>query len=377
MAIWRPQPVRPPWQPQPLRRPAALGLPAATIAITAPVANQWGRGGGGALTVTVGGTCTNRTGAIEASTDGGSTWATLDAATSGTTFSGTVGLAASEQDYTISVRHANATSITASVSGIANIRTVIAYGGQSNESGRGTGLQTAEPVFGSGSSRMKTATGYAVLADPTNTEGLTTGSYALHEANVLGAVLGHRVGVVNFAVGGTTLAQWQTFANGGGGNYEALKAAVNAVGGADIVHMGPCETDALNGTTQTAYHAGMVTWAASWAADFPACKILWRSLQHIDTGTASQANQDAINAAITQGAGSTPGKATGDVSGVYFAEVRSVPAFPGDTFHWLSDQQLADVGGIMAGADYAALNPAGGGGAVFNPVGCGFIRGIG
>jgi hypothetical protein len=158
-------------------------------------------------------------------------------------------------------------------------------------------------------------------------------------------------------VGGTTLAQWQTFANGGSGNYEALKTAVNAVGGCDILRMGPCETDAINGTTQAAYHAGIVTFVASWQADFPSCKITWRTLQHIDIGAAPQVNQDAITGAVLQAAGSIPGKATGDVAGVYLLEVRSVPAHPGDQFHWTTDQQLADVGGMAAAADYAALNP--------------------
>lgn len=328
---------------------------AGTIAIAAPVANQWHRGGGSAITVTVSGTETPA-GAVEYSTNGGSTWATLDASGAGGNYSGPVSLAASETDCTIQVRLASNHAVTASATGVANLQRVIALGGQSNEAGRGTTNQTPLPLFGSDASRMKPIGTYAALADPTGTDGSGAGSYAIHELNILGAALGHRLGLCNYAVGGTTLAQWQK-GGGGSGYYEALAAAVTAVGGVDILRMGPCESDAIAGTSQATYHAGMVTFVASWLADFPGTKIVWRTLQHIDTGSATQPHQDAINAAIIQAAGSVNGLAGGDIASVYLGEVRSVPAFPGDTFHWKTDQQLADVGGILAAADYAALNP--------------------
>ncbi len=343
---------------------ATFTATAGTIAITAPVQYQWKRGGTGSVTFTVAGTYSGSPTIVQVSTDGGSTWNTLDASPSGGNYTGTTILASSETDYTISVRFSSDHSVTASVANIANIRTVLAYGGQSNESGRGTNSQIARSVFGSDAHRKKTTTsattGYAVLADPTDPEIGAAGSYAIHEANILGAITGHRCGVINFALSGTTLLDWETIPNGGGGNYEALKAAINAVGGCDIVRMGPCETDAVNGTSQATYHSQMVTWAASWAADFPICKIVWRTLQHIDTGSATQPHQDNINNAILAAAGSTPGVAGGDIANVYLAEVRSIPAFPGDTFHWLTDQQLGDVGGIMAAVDYKALNPSSG-----------------
>ncbi len=340
----------------------AYTVSAGTIAIGAPVANQWKRGGGSSVTFTVSGTYTGSPTHVEVSTDGGSNWATLDSSPSAGAYTGTTSLAASETDYTISVRFSNSTGITASVAGIANLRTVIGYGGQSNEAGRGTNNQTATQVFGSDAHKKKTAAGYAVLADPTGTDGSAAGSYAIHEANILGIALGHRVGIANFAVGATTIADWQKAT--GMGYYQLLAAAVTAVGGVcDILRMGPCEQDAGLGTSQATYHAALAAFVASWLADFPGTKIVWRTLQEMDIATeATQAHQDAINAAILAAAGSTHGHATGDVAGVYLAEVRSYPATTPSDPHWRTDQQLADVGGIMATADYIALNPAAGGG---------------
>ncbi len=333
-----------------------------TIAIAAPVQYQWKRGGGSSATFTVSGTYVGSVTHVEVSTDGGSNWTTLDSSPAGNAYTGTVSLAASETDYTIAVRFSNDTSVTASVANIANVRYLIALGGQSNEAGRGTNNQTATQVFGSGAHRKKTASGYAVLVDPTGTDGSAAGSYAIHEANILGITLGHRVGVANFAVGATTIADWQK--GTGAGYYELLALAVTAVGGVcDILRMGPCEQDAGLGTSQADYHTGLAGIAGDWLADFPGTKIVWRTLQELDTATeATQLHQDAINAAILAAAGSVHGQAGGDVSGVYLSEVRSYPAAGASQPHWLTDEQLSDVGGIMATADYIALNPGGGGG---------------
>lgn len=323
--------------------------------------------------MTVSGTYTGSPTTVEYSINGGSSWSELDAAPAGGNYTGTATLPASESDYSIDVRFSNQTGVTASVSGIANIAVCLAYGGQSNEAGRGTSNQSVRTLTGSGSHKEKTATGYANLADPTGTDGSAAGSYVPHEVNALSVALGKRIGVVNFAEGGTTIAQWQ---EGAGTNYyEDLATAVTAVGGCSILHMGPCESDAVAGTSEATYHSGMDTFKTSWLADFPTSKILWRTMQAIDTAAASQANQDAINDAILAGCGSTHGAATGDIANLYLSDVRSVPAYPGDTYHWVSDQQLGDIGGIQAVAVYRILNPAGGsGGTVMRGNGLGMWR---
>ncbi len=330
---------------------------AGTIAIVAPVQYQWKRHSSGSASFTVSGTYTGSPSTVEVSTNGGSTWATLDAAPSAGNYTGTVSLATSLADYTIQVRFSADHSVTASVANIAVVNRVIAVGGQSNEAGRLVSNQTAFPVFGADASRKKTATGYAVLADPTGTDGSAAGSYVLDEANILGAALGQRIGIVNFAVGGTSIAQWQK--GSGSGYYEALSAQVDLVGGfADIVRMGPCEDDAIAGTSTSTYHAGISSWVTSWNADHPGSKYGWRTLQHINPAQATQPHQDNINAGVTQAAGTVNGVAGGDIANVYLVEVRSVPAYPTDDFHWLTDDQGAVVGGIAAAADYAALNPS-------------------
>jgi hypothetical protein len=337
-----------------LTDPASIGYTvlSGTIAITAPVAQQFKLSSGGSATFTGSGTYTGSPATIQRQVDGGS-WVTHDAGPSGGNWTGTFTLNVSDTDHTIVFRFSSDNSVSASVSNVACTYFNIAIGGQSNEAGRGTSNQVPYAPYGADTHKKKTNTGsgFATLSDPTGTDGSAAGSWAPHMMTALGHLMGHRGGLINYAVGNTTIANWQKGA--GTGYYEALAAAVTAVGGATALMMGPWENDAAAGTSQTTYHSGIASFVASWAADFPSCAILWRTPQPISTGVATQPHQDAISAAIIA--------AYSDVTGLKRGgDVRVVPTAPEDTVHWLTDQKLAAVGEIQAAAIYTAVTPTGG-----------------
>jgi hypothetical protein len=174
-------------------------------------------------------------------------------------------------------------------------------------------------------------------------------------------------------VGGTTMLNWQKGGTGTG-LYEASRDACNLVGGCSAVLAGPCESDAIAGTTQSTYHTQAAQHVSDWRTDFPNCVFVWRTLQHIDVASgATQPRQDAINAAIVQ--------LWGDATGVYAgADVRNIDVTAqggGEQFHFKTDQMTQTVGGMAGAALVKALTPAGGGGAAFRPLRSGLIgRGI-
>lgn len=342
---------------------------AGTIAITAPVTNQWKRAGTGSVNFTVSGTYTGSPTAIEISSGGA--YATLDAAPAAGSYTGTISLGNSDTDYTLTVRFSNDTGVTASVVGIAAVKKVVAVLEQSNGAGRGTSNQTARTNHGDSAHKMK-RTGYANLADPTGTDGSAAGSYALHVVTTLGALLGERLGIVNRAVGGTKVSQWQK----GDTQYDDLLDEITLVNGADIFLCGPCESDAIDGTTAGTYTAAAQDIVDDMTADMAGFGVvpifLWRSLQLIVSsggGSASLVNQAAINDGIDDLVSANPGM-------VYHAEVRSIPAHPDDAYHWFTDQQLADVGAIFAGVAYQALTAEEGGSGPVPMIGSPLIRSL-
>lgn len=149
MGLFRPNYNQPPFQPQPLHK-AVPGSAAHGISITAPAQYRGFTRNPTTASVTVSGTSTGGTPtAVQISSDGGGSWATLDAAPSAGTFSGSVSLAAG--DYTLSVRWSNDTGTTASV---ANIRVGDAFLviGDSRAAGRGDSNNTYTASGGVGAS---------------------------------------------------------------------------------------------------------------------------------------------------------------------------------------------------------------------------------
>src|SRR5206468_3737429 len=136
------------------------------------------------------------------------------------------------------------------------------------------------------------------------------------------------IGVIPTGAGGTSITQWLS----GQALYIAMKAAIQAVGGCDAILWWQGETDALNAMSQSTYHTNLASFVGSVWADL-ACPVIACRLQTFTGATAP--NQAAINAAIAQGAGSTPGAATGDTSHLYagpiLTAIPSTTSGPNDT----------------------------------------------
>jgi hypothetical protein len=355
-----------------LTDPAPLDYAVTSGTIACSLADDtWGRAGTGNWSPTVSGTYTGSPTTIRGRKrlEGGSYggYFAIDAAPAGGTWTGPVDFPASDVDYELEVSFGNDTAVTDTVTGLGAVKKVVGVVDQSNGAGTGTNNQTARTTPGCSAHKMLKGSTYSDLGDPTQAG--STGSKILHFVNVLGALLGIRFGLVNTAVGGNGITTWGS----GGSNYIAAKAAFTTVGGVDVICGFPRESDAAAGTTQAAYEAAGQALIDDLLADFPTIELfVLDDLQTVDTaGGATAPRQAAIRAAIDALVA-----ANSDVA--VKAPVQAVPAYPGNDYHWLTDQQLAEVGGLGAAAAYRVLDPAGGGGgsAVFNPLGAGIVRGL-
>ncbi len=311
---------------------------AGTLAITAPVAHQfrW-RGSSGTASLTISGTYTGVPTSIEWSSDG-STWATLDAAPSAGAYTGSVSLATGQ--YTLSTRFSNNTSVTATVTPV-SVAYVLAVAGQSNASGRGTNNQT---VYDSTYTHaLKTASGYATLADPygASVDGSSGGSFVPPMVSELANILRAPIGIVPAAVGATSITDWQS----GQSHYTYLVSAVTAVGGCDAILMWQGEQDAFNGMSQSTYHTNLSAFMASVQTDL-AHPVIQCLLQTADEY--SQGAQDAINAAITAGWSDITGLKEGP-------DIRPIPTEPQSNVHLTTDVKLCQAGAMWAGWVYKDL----------------------
>jgi hypothetical protein len=355
-----------------LTDPAPLDYAVTSGTITCSLADDtWGRAGTGNWSPTVSGTYTGSPTTIRGRKrlEGGSYggYFVVDAAPAGGTWTGPVDFPASDVDYELEVSFGNDTAVTDTVTGLGAVKKVVGVVDQSNGAGTGTNNQTARTTPGCSAHKMLKGSTYSDLGDPTQAG--STGSKILHFVNVLGALLGIRFGLVNMAVGGNGITTWGS----GGSNYVAAKAAFTTVGGVDVICGFPRESDAAAGTTQAAYEAAGQALIDDLLADFPTIELfVLDDLQTVDAaGGATAPRQAVVRAGIDALVAANPGLAVK-------APVQAVPAYPGNDYHWLTDQQLAEVGGLGAAAAYRVLDPAGGGGgsAVFNPLGAGIVRGL-
>ncbi len=185
--------------------------------------------------------------AIEASFNGGA-FATIDAAPSGGTYSGT--LAAQDVgNGDLVVRFVNDVSVTSTQPNIA-IGAKFLFWGQSNFSGRATNAQTYTGAAGFFHKYTVTNDAWQIGGDPFDTA-TSSGSLFPILANLLVADKSIPVGFIGVAQGSTALSQWQT---GGTFNNRMLDYLTNS-GGNDVE--GVCswigETDADTGTIEATF----------------------------------------------------------------------------------------------------------------------------
>lgn len=186
--------------------------------------------------------------AIEARWSGG-TWATIDSAPAGGSYSGSLtGLAAG--NGTLEVRMANATAVTASVDNVA-IGGKFLFWGQSNFSGRANNAQTYTGTAGWFHKYTVTNNQWQQGADPFDTETANGSLYPLL-ASLLTAELGCPVGFIGVAKGSTALAAWQPGQSLNTRMVDYYNAATaHGSGGIEAVISWIGESDADAGTAET------------------------------------------------------------------------------------------------------------------------------
>lgn len=153
------------------------------------------------------------------------------------------------------------------------------------------------------------------------------GNGAIRFANQLTAGAGLLVGVLPFAVGGTTVADWNGDA---GGIYSAFTTAVTAVGGDfEFVLWHQGESDAIAGTAKATYKAALDTFYATLRTltgrNTSQLKFGCALLGTISDGTATDATTDAVRQAQLEWVAATTGA---------FHAGSSVDMVRTDAYHW-------------------------------------------
>jgi Carbohydrate esterase, sialic acid-specific acetylesterase len=238
---------------------------ATTIAITSPSGVKcYQRNGSNQHSITVSGTYSGAPTSIEYRFAGGS-WATLDAAPTGGTFSGSATLAMGQG--TIDVRFSNSTGVTASSSTI-TVGDVFVIAGQSNAEGRATNAQTKA----SGSFTLASFRADDVWrlnnSDPTDTA-TASGSIWPLLAEMIEADQSCPVILITCATGGTNLVNGSWLPPTGqysGMLQQVTDSGVNSVK-AILWYQG--ESDVLNNETYVDYKAALDAFAEAAFADLP------------------------------------------------------------------------------------------------------------
>lgn len=166
---------------------------------------------------------------------------------------------------------------------------------------------------------MHTASGWASVAHSNGARSL---------ANGIRAGTSMPVGLLNYAVGGTTISQWT---NTGGSQWTAFIAGLTAVGGdCEIVLWHQGETDAINGTSKATYKAGLTTLYSNLRT------ATGRNTSELPFGCALVGNIDHVSAtdasmqAIRQG----QQEWISETTGVFFAGSSVDCVTNGDGLHW-------------------------------------------
>lgn len=146
-------------------------------------------------------------------------------------------------------------------------------------------------------------------------------------ANQLQAASGLLVGVLNFAVGGTTIEYWTDDISG---TYTAFTDALTATGGdCEFILWHQGESDAIAGTAKATYKTALDTFYATLRTETgrstTTLKFGCALLGNINDGTATDATTDAIRQAQLEWIGET--------TGAFFAG-SSVDMVRFDAYHW-------------------------------------------
>ena len=294
------------------------------------------RDGSDQADIAISGTYTGTPTAIEASFNGGA-YATIDAAPSGGTFSGTLS-AQSVGQGGLDVRFTNDTGVTDSTANV-GIGDIFIVSGQSNASGRGTTLNSYSHatlkagLFGNDDNWKELADAVdsnSGQVDSVSSDSASGSPWPLIATQIL-ADQGVPVAFVPTPKGGTRTSQWQPN-NSASTLYGSMKRRINAVGG-DVagVLWFQGESDSANGTTAATHQTELEAIVDDINTDFPGLKTMVGQIGH-----SNYAGNDTIRGAqistITDNANALPGPATYDIN---------LADESGDTLHFRSNADMA------------------------------------
>jgi hypothetical protein len=279
------------------------------IALTAPEAYRVHQRSSGVATVTVEGTYTGTPTTIEAQIDAGA-WAELDATPGGGTFEGTLSVA--EGTRSITVRFANDTGVTATVSNVL-VGDVFVVAGQSNAEGRATNDQTYTHASQKAGMFKEGAGSWVQLADPSDTDSTDGSCWPLLATQFLADQV-VPIGFITTAEGGTKLYNGDWDPQTPGSKLTNCVTTVNnsGVNAVKAVLWFQGETDAIDGVTESQYKADLDALAVYFAANLPGAPGLLCGQIGKNPGASASGN-DAIRAAQAS--------AWGDASGVEIGPV--------------------------------------------------------
>ena len=271
---------------------AATAGASSSVSIASPTANKlFQRNGSNQASVTIGGTYSGTPASLEYQFDGGA-WQTLVASPSGGAFSQSVTLSVGQGD--IRVRFSNDYAAVGTVSNV-GVGDIFLTAGQSNNVGAATSevqpvasaFTAVEYVGGTWIPLRESATDYTQ-----SYSGLSgyKGSYFGRLSNLLQSQ-GVPVGFVPCAQGSTTIANWQK----GQSLYTTMISQLSSVGGsckAVIFWLG--ESDANNGTTQSAFETGLNQFINDVYADTGAGVFINKIVRWIPAADTIRAAQSSV-----------------------------------------------------------------------------------
>lgn len=282
--------------------------------------------------------------AIEYRLDDGA-WATLDAAPANGQYSGTISNVSSGQ-YTLQVRYANNTGITAT-SNYVGVGDVFVIAGQSNASGRGTNSQSYSHATLKAAMYGNDYT-WKELTDPTddNTgqvdgvsdDGSNPGGspWPLLATSIM-TDQGVPVAFIPCALGATAISQW---AKGTDNNRATLYGSMQyraglMASGVKAVLWWQGERDAVLGTAEATYNSALDAIANNIAADL-SCGMMACKLQDLSAYLGGY-DETAVNAAIATAWGDNANV----MQGPDFSDIT-----PGvDGVHFKTDGELSTAAG--------------------------------
>lgn len=280
---------------------AATGGAGSSITITSPTARTMRQRSlvTNAASVTISGAYTGSPGSIQYRF-AGSAWQTLVASPSGGTYSQAVDLPTGQG--ALEVRHSADTGISASVA-LITVGDIYATAGQSNNVGAATSV--VAPVATSFQPLEFLGGAWVDLREGTTT-GTSYSGLSGYGGSYFGALAnrfqsnGVPVGFIPCAQGSTFIANWQK----GQSLYNTMLSRISAVGGVRAVIFWLGESDANNGTTQSAFETGLGQMVNDIMADVGLKTFVNKIVRWISAADTIRAAQDTVIAGNANVAGS-------------------------------------------------------------------------